>query len=84
MRGFGETLRVDLCRAERVVAQDALGLRRLGEYIDRADATSTVLLGKAMEILIERWHAALESLTIVIRRIERQVVKHAAPCGVPV
>ena len=68
---------------ERVVAQDAFGLRRLGEYIDRADATSPVLLGKAMEVLVERRHAAFETLTVVDRGIERQVVKRAAPCGVP-
>jgi hypothetical protein len=37
-----------------------------------------------MEVLVERRHAAFESLAIVDRRIERQVVKHAEPCGVPV
>ena len=79
----GKTLRVDLCRAERVVAQDALGLRRVGEYIDRTDAASAVLLGEAMEVFVQRGHAALEVLPVVDGRVEWQVIKHAAPCGGP-
>jgi hypothetical protein len=59
------------------LATDALGLRRIGEHVDRTDAASAVLLGKAMEILIECRYAARESLTIVDRRVEWMVVKHA-------
>jgi hypothetical protein len=51
--GFAQTLAVDLGRAEGVVAQDAFGLRRIGEHVDRTDAAPAVLLGKAMQILIE-------------------------------
>lgn len=82
--GFTDGLSVDLGRAECVETQDALGLRRVGEHVDRTDAASAVLLGKAMEILIERRYAALESLSAVNRRIEWQVFKNAEPCGAPV
>jgi hypothetical protein len=75
--GFAQTLAVDLGRAEGVVAQDAFGLRRIGEHVDRTDAAPAVLLGKAMQILIECRYAAGESLTIVDRRVKWMVVKHA-------
>ena len=79
--GFGETLAIDFCRAECVVAQDTPRLRRLGEHIDRTDAAAAVLLGEAPEILVQRWHTTLEPLPIMDRRVEWLIVKHAEPCG---
>jgi hypothetical protein len=34
-----------------------------------------------MKVFIKCWHAALESLPVVNRRIEWRVFKHAEPCG---
>ena len=52
-------------------------MRRIGEHVDRTDAAPAVLLGKAMQILIECRYAAGESLTIMDRRVKWMVVKHA-------
>ncbi len=81
---FTDAFCIDFGRAECVEAQDALGLGRVGEHVNRTDAASAVLLGKAMEVLIKCRYAALESLPVVNRRIEWQVFKHAEPCGAPV
>src|ERR1017187_7844824 len=80
---IGKSLYIDFGRAERVVAQDQLGLPRVGQHVDRTDAAASVLLGKAADVLVERRYAALEPLPIVDRRVERQILKHAEPCGVP-
>ena len=45
--GFAQALAVRLRRAQPVVPQNALGLRRFGEHVDRTDAAPAALIGKA-------------------------------------
>jgi hypothetical protein len=80
---FAELQDIDFRSTERVVADDAFGLRRVGQHIDGRDAFAAVLLRESMEILIERRDAARNALSIVDGRIERMILKHAAPCGGP-
>ena len=78
-----QTLDADFGGAERVVPKDLRGRRAVDQHVGRADALLAVLLGESLEVLVQRRDAAIETLSIVHRRVERLVLKHAAPVGVP-
>ena len=74
---------IDFGSAERVVAQNNVGPRRIGQHVDKTDAAAAVLLGKAGDVLVQRRHPAFEPLPIMDGGVEREIVKHVGLFGAP-